>query len=91
MSVDTIVKSEIDDEYSNESDSSSGPVDLSEGALRVFTDHPNTIGVFLPVFKLSVLVVYRPPSYTLVDNLALISYIQSFCKDNETVSPSGFI
>jgi len=34
---DTIVKSEIEDEYSNESDSS-GPVDLSEGALKVFTD-----------------------------------------------------
>jgi len=34
---DTIVKSEIDDEYSNASDSS-GPVDLSEGALKVFTD-----------------------------------------------------
>lgn len=34
---ETIVKSEIDDEYSNESDSS-GPVDLSEGALKVFTD-----------------------------------------------------
>jgi len=34
---DTIVKSEIEDEYSNASNSS-GPVDLSEGALKVFTD-----------------------------------------------------
>ena len=33
----TVVKSEIDDEYSNSSESS-GPVDLSEGALRVYTD-----------------------------------------------------
>ena len=32
-----MVKSEIDDEYSNSSESD-GPVDLSEGTLRVFTD-----------------------------------------------------
>ena len=32
-----VVKSEIDDEYSNSSESS-GPVDLSEGTLRVFTE-----------------------------------------------------
>ena len=39
MSSSVPVKAEIDDEYSNSSESS-GPVDLSEGALRVFTDHP---------------------------------------------------
>ena len=32
-----MVKSEIEDEYSNSSESD-GPVDLSEGTLRVFTD-----------------------------------------------------
>jgi len=36
-----VVKSEIDDEYSNSSESS-GPVDLSEGTLRVFTDLEQT-------------------------------------------------
>ena len=41
MSSSVPVKSEIDDEYSNSSESS-GPVDLSEGALRVFTEHPET-------------------------------------------------
>ena len=35
----TVVKSEIDDEYSNSSESD-GPVDLSEGTLRVFSDIP---------------------------------------------------
>ena len=34
---DLPIKTDIDDEYSNTSDSS-GPVDLSEGALKVFTD-----------------------------------------------------
>jgi len=41
MSSTVPVKSEIDDEYSNSSESS-GPVDLSEGALRVFTEHHET-------------------------------------------------
>lgn len=57
---------------------------------KISGDHPNTIGVFLPDFNLVVLVIYRPPSYSLTDNLALISYIQAFCKDTELILVGDF-
>ena len=51
--------------------------DLALG--RIYTDHPNTVGVTLPSYGIFVLVVYRPPSNTLVMDQELIDYIISSC------------
>ena len=42
---------------------------------HVYTDHDNTLGVFHPSFGLHVLVVYRPPSNTAVEDQELIDYV----------------
>ena len=57
---------------------------------RTFSDHPNTVGVCLPDFGVTILVVYRPPSNSLVDNLALISYLESVCEDKELILVGDF-
>ena len=57
---------------------------------HTYSDHPNTVGVFLPDFGITVLVVYRPPSYSLFENLSLISYLYSFCIDRELILVGDF-
>lgn len=56
---------------------------------KCFSNHPNTVGVFLPDFNVTVLAVYRPPSYTLLQNIALISYLELF-HDSELILVGDF-
>ena len=46
--------------------------------------------MFLPDFGVTVLVVYRPPSYSLLDNIALLTFLQTFCIDRELILVGDF-
>lgn len=51
---------------------------------------PNTIGFALPSYGISVVVVYRPPSNSLEENLRLIDFIENFCLNKETLLLGDF-
>ncbi len=57
---------------------------------KTYSDHPNTVGVYLPDFGVTVLVVYRPLSNSLEDNIALISYLESFSVGKELILVGDF-
>ena len=57
---------------------------------QVFKEHPNTLAIFLPEFNLYVIVVYRPPSNSSIENIALLSYLQSFCYGKNVVLMGDF-
>ena len=46
---------------------------------------PYVVAVHLLQFDLWVLSLYRPPSYTLVENVTLLSFISDFCEGREVV------
>ena len=50
---------------------------------HVYADHSNTLGVYLPDFRLHVLTVYRPPSNTAAEDQELVGYVEDFCKERE--------
>ena len=47
--------------------------------------HPNTLLVHIPNLRLFVLIVYRPPSYSREENVALINYVQDICIGREVI------
>ena len=57
---------------------------------NIFYDHANTIGLYLPDFNLTTLVVYRPPSNSTLDNIALISFLEIFCAIRELILTGDF-
>ena len=52
---------------------------------RTFKCHPNTVGLHLADLNLYVLLVYRPPSNSLIENALLLSFLYSFCKDKNII------
>lgn len=52
---------------------------------QVFKSHPNTLAIFLPELNVFVIVVYRPPSNSQVENIELLSFLQSFCDGKNVV------
>ena len=62
-------------------------------SIRVGTvvrEHPNTVGLFLSSFRVWVLLVYRPPSYSLQESIMLLSFLDGFCRDREVVIMGDF-
>ena len=57
---------------------------------RVLSDHPNTLGVYLPGYDLFVLLVYRPPSNLPADDLALIEYMTAKCEEGNVCVMGDF-
>ena len=51
---------------------------------------PNVIVIFLPYYKLYVITIYRPPSYTDIENALLLNFISVFCSDKEVVLQGDF-
>ena len=51
---------------------------------------PNICSVFLPYYKLHIVVVYRPPSYSLHDNNILIDFLSDFCINREVIVMGDF-
>ena len=52
--------------------------------------HPNTLAIFLPDFNIYVIVVYRPPNNSQVENIKLLTFLQSFCYDKDVVFMGDF-
>ena len=57
---------------------------------EVQIDCPNACGVHLVEFDVYVAVVYRPPSYDLVDNAAICDFLGEFCESREVVVVGDF-
>ena len=53
--------------------------------LNMNTNIPNVCSVFLPDYKIFIVVVYRPPSYSLHDNDTLIEFLTDFCNNKEVI------
>ena len=51
---------------------------------------PNICSVFLPDYKLHIIVVYRPPPYSLHDNNLLIDFLSGFCINREVIVVGDF-
>lgn len=51
---------------------------------------PNTLALHFPYYNLYVLTVYRPPSYTFEENVALIEFIYNFSTNKEFVLMGDF-
>ena len=51
---------------------------------------PNILAIFLPDFGLTVVTVYRPPSYSHLENESLINFLYNFCKDKEMIIMGDF-
>ena len=51
---------------------------------------PNICSVFLPDYKLHIIVVYRPPPYSLHDNNILIDFLSDFCINREVIVMGDF-
>ena len=47
----------------------------------------NVVLVQLPNFNIHVRIVYRPPSYPDLNNLALIEFLESMCDNEEIIVP----
>ena len=46
---------------------------------------PNVIGLYLVDYKVNVLIVYRPPSNSLIENLQLINFLRQISNENEVI------
>ena len=57
---------------------------------RIFCSHPNTLCIYLPKLKLIVMVVYRPPSNSNIENAELLSFLYSFCTGKNLVLLGDF-
>lgn len=51
---------------------------------------PNVCSVFLPDYKIFIVVVYRPPSYSLQDNNTIIDFLTDFCTNREVIVMGDF-
>ena len=51
---------------------------------------PNVHAIFLPTFKIYIVAVYRPPSYTVAENAKLIDFIADFGNDKEVIFLGDF-
>ena len=51
---------------------------------------PNTLAIFLPDFDIYVIVVYRSPSNSQVENIEILTFLQSFCYGKDVVLMGDF-
>ena len=58
--------------------------------LVLENSYMNTAIVFLPIYSLYIIVVYRPPSYNLLENLGLINFLTNFCDGKEVLIIGDF-
>ena len=57
---------------------------------HVYTDHVNTVCVFLPSIGMHILNIYRPPSNTAAQDHELAAYFEIFCQDREVCIMGDF-
>ena len=57
---------------------------------KIFTDHQNTLALHLPEFNVYVLNIYRPPSYSSLENALFFSFIDDFCNDKCVIMLGDF-
>ena len=50
----------------------------------------NVCSVFLPDYEIFIVVVYRPPSYSLHDNTILIDFLTDFCTNRDVMVMGDF-
>ena len=65
-------------------------ISMSFKFVRINCDIPNVLIVFLCVFEIYVIIVYRPPSNSLAENYALSNFIDGFCFEKEVMILGDF-